>query len=367
MGELATPVPRPGILDISPYVGGRSKVPGGGGERVIKLASNESPLGPSPRAVAAYHEAAASLHRYPDGGATALREALGRRHDLDPGRIVCGAGSDELISLLVHAYAGPGDEVLHSEYGFLMYPIAARSAGALPVTAAEPELKTDVDGLLARATPRTRIIFLANPNNPTGSYLSTAELRRLRQGLPGDALLVIDAAYAEYVGAADYNPGAELVGDCDNVVMTRTFSKMYGLAAMRLGWAYCPPAVADVLNRVRGPFNVSGPTLAAGEAAVAATDHVEAARRHNERWLPRLSADLAGLGLTVYPSVANFVLVRFPPEAGRTADAANAFLLDRGIIPRTMGGYRLPDCLRISIGLDDEMPALVAALTDFMS
>ena len=367
MGEFAAPVPRPGILDISPYVGGRSKVPGDGGERVIKLASNESPLGPSPRAVAAYHEAGASLHRYPDGGATALREALGRRHDLDPGRIVCGAGSDELISLLVHAYAGPGDEVLHSEYGFLMYPIAARSAGALPVTAAEPELKTDVDGLLARATPRTRIVFLANPNNPTGSYLSAAELRRLRQGLPGDALLVIDAAYAEYVGAADYSPGTELVEDCDNVVMTRTFSKIYGLAAMRLGWAYCPPAVADVLNRVRGPFNVSGPTLAAGEAAVAATDHVEAARHHNERWLPRLSADLAGLGLTVYPSVANFVLVRFPPEAGRTADAANAFLLDRGIIPRTMGGYRLPDCLRITIGLDDEMPALVAALTDFMS
>ncbi len=367
MGNLAAPVPRPGILDITPYVGGLSTVSGARSERVIKLASNESPLGPSPRAIAAYHEAAAGLHRYPDGGATALREALGERNGLDPGGIVCGHGSGELLTLLARAYAGPGDEVLHSEHGFQLYPIATRSAGALPVAAAETDLKVDVDGLLARATPRTRIAFVANPNNPTGSYLSVAELRRLREGLPENVLLVIDAAYAEYVGAADYGAGAELVEECGNVVMTRTFSKIYGLAALRLGWAYCPPAVADVLHRVRGPFNVTAPALAAGEAALASTDHAETARRHNDRWLPRLSDELAGLGLTVYPSVANFVLVRFPPEAGRDADAANAFLMGRGIIPRTMGGYGLPECLRICIGLDDEMSAVVAALTEFMS
>ncbi len=366
MGKLAAPLHRPGILDITPYVGGRSTATGGRDQRVIKLSSNESPLGPSPEAVAAYHAAADHLHRYPDGGAGGLREALGRRHDLDPARIVCGNGSDDLIALLARAYAGPGDEVIYGEYGFLVYPIVAHSAGAQPVAAAEPDLRVDVDRVLACVTPRTRVVFLANPNNPTGSYLAAAELRRLREELPDYVLLVIDSAYAEYVGAADYEPGADLVADFDNVVMTRTFSKIYGLAALRLGWAYCPRAVADVLDRVRGPFNVTGPTLAAGEAALASTDHVAAARHHNDRWLPRLSAELADLGLTVLPSVANFVLVRFPPDAGRDADAANAFLMERSIIPRTMGAYKLPDCLRISVGLDDEMATLVAALSEFM-
>ncbi len=364
---MSGPAPRTGILDIAPYVGGRSSAPEARGRRVIKLSSNESPLGPSPKAVAAYREAAASLHRYPDGGAVALRSALGARHGLDPERIVCGNGSDELLTLLAHAYAGPGDEVLHSEYGFLMYPIAARSAGARPVAAPEPGLVADVDGLLACATPRTRVVFLANPNNPTGSYLPAGELRRLRERLPGDALLVIDAAYAEYVGADDYIPGAELVDEFGNVVVIRTFSKIYGLAALRLGWAYCAPDVADVLNRVRGPFNVTGPALAAGEAAVADGAHVAAARRHNDRWLPWLCAEIAKLGLTAHPTVANFVLVEFPPQAGRDADAANAFLMGRGIIPRTMSEYRLPGCLRFSVGLDDEMPAVAAALAEFMS
>jgi histidinol-phosphate aminotransferase len=335
-------------------------------DRVIRLASNESPHGPSPQAVAAYHEAASRLHRYPDGGAVSLREALGRRHGLDPARIVCGNGSDDLIALLARAYAGPGDEVIHSEYGFLVYPIAVRSAGARPVAAPEPEFRTDVDNVLACVSPRTRLVFLANPNNPTGSYLAVSELRRLRAGLPDDVLLVIDSAYAEYVGAPDYDSGSDLVAEFDNVVMTRTFSKIYGLAALRLGWAYCPPAVADVLDRVRGPFNVTGPTLAAGEAALASTDHVTAARRHNDVWLPQLTAKIAGLGLTVFPSVANFVLVRFPTDPGRNADAANAFLQERGIIARAMGAYKLPDCLRISVGLDDEMTAVIAALAEFM-
>ncbi len=367
MDSVTHPAPRPGILDIAPYVGGRSTPVGATGGRVIKLSSNESPLGPSPRAVAAYRDAAGRLHRYPDGGAAALRAALDNLHGIDADRIVCGAGSDELLNLLAHAYAGPGDEVLCGEYGFLVYPIAARSAGAVPVSAPEPELRADVDRFLARATARTRIVFLANPNNPTGSYISAAELRRLREGLAGDVLLVIDAAYAEYVGAVDYSPGFELVEAFDNVVVTRTFSKIYGLAALRLGWAFCPPAVADVLNRVRGPFNVTGPALAAGEAAVADEAHVAAARRHNDRWLPWLSAEIAKLGLTVYPSVANFVLVRFPPEAGRDADAANAFLMRRGIIPRTMHEYHLPDCLRISVGRDDEMTAVAEVLAEFMS
>ena len=363
---MSAPSPRPGILDISPYVGGRSTADAAPRGRVAKLASNESPLGPSPRAVAAYREAAGALHRYPDGGASALRAALGAKHRIDAGRIVCGNGSDELLSLLAHAYAGPGDEVLHSEYGFLVYPIAARSAGARPVMAPEPELVADVDALIARATERTRVVFLANPNNPTGSYLPAGEVRRLRDGLPEEALLVVDSAYAEYVGAADYSAGFELVEAYQNVVVTRTFSKIYGLAGLRLGWAYCPPAVADVLNRVRGPFNVTAPSLAAGEAALADAGHTQAGRRHNDEWLPWFTNELVKLGLTVYPSVANFVLVRFPAGPDSNAEAANAYLMRRGIIPRTLGAYHLPDCLRISVGLEKDMRAAVAVLAEFM-
>ncbi len=360
---MAGPTPRPGLLGITPYVGGKSTAPGG---RVIKLASNESPLGPSPRALAAYREAADTLFRYPDGGSTALRTALAAHHGIDAGRIVCGNGSDELLALLARGYAGPGDEVLHSEHGFLMYAISARAAGATPVGAPETALCADVDALLAAATPRTRIVFLANPNSPTGSYLPASELRRLRAGLADDVLLVIDAAYAEYVGADDYEAGMALVDAGDNVVMTRTFSKIYGLAALRLGWAYCPAGVADALNRIRGPFNVTAPALAAGEAALADREFTDRVRAHNDRWLPWLSQALTDLGLTVPPSVGNFVLVRFPGGNGRDAEAANAFLMARGIIPRTMAGYGLPDSLRVTVGLEDELRELVAALAEFM-
>jgi histidinol-phosphate aminotransferase len=354
---------RPGILDIAPYVGGESSLAGQG--RVIRLASNEGALGASPQAVEAYRQAAATLHRYPDGGATKLREAIGRRFGLDPAAIVCGAGSDELIGLLTRAYAGPGDEVLYSRHGFLMYAIAARSVGAVPVSAPETDLTADVDALLERVGPRTRIVFLANPNNPTGSYLPAAALRRLHEGLPPDVLLVIDAAYAEYVGRGDYEPGSALVAAHDNVVMTRTFSKIFGLAALRLGWAYCPPAVADVLNRLRGPFNVPAPAQAAGVAALADTGHVERARAHNDRWLPWFRDALADIGIASNPSVGNFVLVRFPAEPGADAASACAFLNARGIIPRRMGAYGLDDWLRITIGLEEEMRAVVDALTAF--
>ena len=363
---MTGPRPQPGILDISPYVGGRSTA-GEPGGRVIKLSSNESPFGPSPRAIEAYRAVADELHRYPDGGAHDLRAALAQRYGLDAQRIVCGNGSDELIAMLTRAYIGPGDEALYSEYGFLMYPIAVMSAGATPTAVPEQGLRADIDALLAHVTPRTRIVFLANPNNPTGSYVSAEELRRLRDGLPSEVLLVIDSAYAEYVGANDYSAGDELVEDGGNVVMTRTFSKIYGLAALRLGWAYCPTDVAGVLNRVRGPFNVTAPALAAGLAALADEAHVDAARRHNDQWLRWFTTEIEGLGLVVHPSVGNFVLVCFPPGMGRSAEAANDFLMARGIIPRQVAAYHLPNCLRITIGLEDEMPAVVAALTEFMN
>jgi histidinol-phosphate aminotransferase len=365
MTSATGPVPGPGILDIAPYVGGESKV--AGIQRPIRLASNESALGPSPKAVAAYRALAEDIHRYPDGSAAELREALGRYHGLDPERIVCGSGSDELIGLLLRAYAREGDEVLYSRHGFLMYPIGAKSVGATPVAAPERELTADVDGFLARVTERTRIVFVANPNNPTGTYLSADETARLHAGLPKHVVLAIDAAYAEFVNRNDYEPGIALVNRASNVVMLRTFSKIYALAGLRLGWAYCPPAIADVLNRIRGPFNVSAPALAAGVAAVEDVAALARARAHNDKWLPWLSERLQAIGLELTPSVGNFVLARFPDEPRHNADAAFAFLQSRGILTRQMGGYGLPKCLRITIGTGEEMDAVAAALAKFMA
>jgi histidinol-phosphate aminotransferase len=360
---MASPRPQPGILDIEAYVGGESKV--AGRKKPIKLASNEGALGPSPKALAAYRKAATQIHRYPDGQCSELRRALGKAHGLDPARIVCGAGSDELLGMLCRAYAGQGDDVLYSEHGFLMYPIAALGAGATPVFAKETDLTTDVDAMLAKVSRKTKIVFIANPNNPTGSYISADEMTRLQAGLPDSALLVIDAAYAEYVGRNDYTSGLEMVDKAENVVVTRTFSKLYALGGMRLGWAYCPPAVADVLNRLRNPFNVSSTAQAAGLAALADRKFAARVRANNDRWLPWTAEKLTRLGLEVMPSVGNFVLVRFPREKGKDAEAADLFLKSRGLIARRMAAYKLPDCLRVTIGKPAEMKAFVAAMTAF--
>ncbi len=358
------PIPRPGILDIDIYMPGESKLPGG--VEPIKLSSNETPLGPSPHAIAAYDQAVKDLARYPDGQATALRNAIARRYGLDAARIVCGSGSDELLSMLAHAYLGPGDEGIYTAHGFLVYRIAILTNGATPVVAAETDLKTDVDAILAVVTPRTKMVFLANPNNPTGTYIPIDEVRRLRVGLPGHVLLVLDGAYSEYVRRNDYEAGLELVATTDNTVMTRTFSKIHGLAALRIGWAYCPEAVAGVLNRIRGPFNLSSPSIAAGVAAIEDRAHEEAAIQHNERWLPWLSAEIETLGVHVTPSVANFVLMHFDRAVGRTAEGADTFLRSKGLILRRVASYGLPDALRLTIGTEAENRAFVAALADFM-
>ncbi|MEE8623617.1 MAG: histidinol-phosphate transaminase [Alphaproteobacteria bacterium] len=357
--------PRPGVLDIEPYVGGRSRLDDR--KRVIKLSANEGALGPSPRAVEAYKKAAAEMQRYPDGACAELRAAIGRRFGLEPERIVCGAGSDELLTLLARAYAGPGHEVLHTEHGFLMYPIIARSVGATPVAVPETGLKADLDQLCAKVTEKTRIVYLANPNNPTGSYLSADELERLRARLPDRVLLAIDAAYAEFVTRDDYAPGIDLVDGGDNVVMTRTFSKIFALAGLRLGWAYCPPGIAGVLNRLRMPFNVTAPAQAAGVAALEDVAFTDAARAHNEKWRDWLGDKLVEIGLRVYPSAVNFVLVRFPDEPARNARAAEQFLNAKGIIPRRLGRYGLNQCLRITVGLEHEMEAVADALAEFMA
>jgi len=360
---VTSPAPKPGIMDINPYVPGESELPSG--VKPIKLSSNETPLGPSKKAVEAYRACAAGLERYPDGAATALRKAIGQRYGLDPERIVCGAGSDELIGLLTQAYAGFGDEGIFTEHGFLMYRIALLARGAKPVVAPEKSLHADIDAILARVTPKTRIVYLANPNNPTGTYIPFEEVRRLRKGLPGHVVLALDAAYCEYVRRNDYETGLELVATTDNTVMLRTFSKIHGLAALRIGWAYCPAPIADVLNRIRGPFNLSVPSIAAGVAAIGDAAHVEAAVAHNDTWLARLTKGVEALGLKVTPSVANFVLIHFPKGA-KGASAADEHLKSRGIILRRVAGYGLPDALRMTLGTAEENEAVLAALREFM-
>jgi histidinol-phosphate aminotransferase len=354
------PTPRPGVLDITAYSPGKSAAPGD--VKIHKLSSNESPLGPSRMAVAAFTKASGQLERYPDGSASALREALGSRYGLKAERIVCGSGSDELLSLIGQAYLKDDDEAIYSAHGFLVYPIVIKANGATPVIVPEKDLTTDVDGMLARVNSRTKIVFLANPNNPTGTYLPFDEVRRLHAGLPASTLLVLDAAYAEYVRQNDYEAGVELVSTFSNAVMLRTFSKVYGLAGLRIGWAYCPPDVADALNRIRGAFNVNAPAIAAAQAALADAAHVERAVAHNDRWLPWLRAEIAKLGYSTTPSVGNFVLVHF---ARGEAPEADAFLSARGVILRRMEAYCLPDALRLTIGSEEANHAFIAALRAF--
>jgi histidinol-phosphate aminotransferase len=357
------PTPRASLLKIAPYVGGEARI--AGVANPIRLASNESALGPSAKAVAAYHAAAPDMFRYPDGHSRALRAALGRLHGIDPERIVCGLGSDDIIHLLAEAYAGEGDEIIYSRHGFSIYPIVALTVGATPVAVSETNLTFDVDATLARVTAKTKLVFIANPNNPTGTYIPREALRRLHAGLPRSVILVIDAAYAEFVTEADYDSGLDLATREPNVVMTRTFSKIYAMGGLRLGWGYAGAAIIDVLNRIRGPFNVNMAAQAAGVAALEDVEATARARAHNSLWRPWLARELAALGLDVPPTVANFLLVRFP-AAPKNADAAWDFLRDRGILVRKLGVYHLPDCLRITIGTEDEMRAVVAALGDFV-
>jgi histidinol-phosphate aminotransferase len=350
-------------MEIEAYVPGKAHA--GPGVKVHKLSANETPLGPSPAALEAYRSTTA-LEAYPDGSSTRLREAIGATFGLDPARIVCGTGSDELINLIAHAYAGPGDEVLVSQYGFLIYRIAALASGATPIVAPERDYHSDVDALLAAVTERTRIVFLANPNNPTGTYIPFDEVKRLQQGLPPNVLLALDAAYAEYVRRNDYEAGIELVATCSNVVMMRTFSKIHGLAALRVGWMYGPPEVIDAVNRIRGAFNVNAPAIAAATAAIKDGGHVEVAIAHNVRWLEWTTNELTALGLTVTPSVANFILVHFPQVPGRAAADADAFLSSRGLIVRRMDAYGISTALRISIGTEEANRLLVATLAEFL-
>ncbi len=361
---MVLPQPKAWARDIPAYEAGKSQIKGAA--RVIKLSSNEAALGPSPHALAAYGEAQRLLHRYPPGDSHDLRAAIAAQHGLDPARVICGAGSDELIALICRAYAGPGDEVIHTRHGFLIYSIYTRSVGATPVAVAETNLTTDVDAILMAVTEQTRIVFLANPNNPTGTYVPGTSLLRLRSNLREDILLVLDDAYAEFVDAPDYQSGLGLAGATPNTVALRTFSKIYGLAALRLGWGYGPQAIIDALERFRAPFNVSRPAQLAGVAAIRDQEHIANAKAHNAKWRKIAVQRLRGLGLKVGDSVANFVLPEFSPTPGRSAADADAFLQSHGIVARRVDVYALPNHLRITIGNDDEMTAMLDALTAFM-
>lgn len=359
---MTGPLPRPEILGISPYVGGESNLPGR--NRTIKLSSNEGAFGTPPGAQKAIAAVAEEGYRYPDGGADDLRRAIGARFKLDPARIVCGAGSDDLIYQLCLAYGGPGRDIIMSAHGFAIYEIAGTYAGSKVIKTPERNLTTDVDAMLAAVSPATRLVFLANPNNPTGSFLSQNEVTRLRAGLPPEVLLVLDSAYAEYVDRPDYDPVA-LVNAGDNIIMTRTFSKIFGLGGMRIGWAYAAPAIIDVLNRVRAPFNVTLASQAAAIAALSEPGWVEKGRAHNIEYRTILTRGLEQAGIKVWPSEGNFVLADFGTK--ERADAADEALRARGVIVRKVGAYALPHCLRITVGLADEVEQVIAGLRDFMT
>jgi histidinol-phosphate aminotransferase len=357
MSDTQRPTPQPGILDIAPYLPGKSGKPG---SKAIKLSANESPLGASPKALAAMIEAAAQLEIYPEGSSRVLREALGEVHGVDPARIVCGNGSDDLLHLLAQTYLGIGDEAVMNRYGFSVYPIITKATGAQIVMVDEADYRADVDGLLAAVTARTKVIWLANPNNPTGTYLPASEVARLHAGLRPDILLVIDCAYAEYVTAADYSVGLDLVAAHDNVVMVRTFSKM-GLAAARIGWMVGPDHVVDAINRIRGPFNVNLPAQMAGAAATRDLDFTAQLKAHNAKWRDWLTAELSGNRMRVVPSQANFIMVLFETPA----HAARAFevLVDAGYIVREIGpSYGIAQGLRISIGSEEAMRGVARVL-----
>ncbi|MDK4704377.1 histidinol-phosphate transaminase [Rhizobium sp. CNPSo 4062] len=362
--EMSKPVPRPGILDIAAYVPGKEHAPGVA--RVFKLSSNETPLGASPKAIEAFRSAAGNLERYPDGQAKELRQAIADVHGLNMANILCGAGSDELLGLLCHTYLGVGDEGIITEHGFLVYKIQIMAAGATPVTVKEKDCTVDVDAILAAVTEKTKMVFIANPANPTGTYVPVSEIRRLQASLPKHVILILDAAYAEYVRRNDYEAGLELVSANQNVVMTRTFSKVYGLAALRIGWMYAPVDIVDAINRVRAPFNLNGAAIAAGAAAIRDQAFTEKAVAHNTLWIEKMTAALEALGLRVTPSVANFVLIHFPDSDGKRASEADDFLTSRGYILRAVRAYGFPNSLRLSIGTEEANLGVIDALAEFM-
>ena len=363
-GAASHPEPKPGILDIVAYKPGKASAEGVANP--VKLSSNENILGSSPKAKAAYLDAAASLHIYPDARANRLRAAVAEHFRLEPERLVFGDGTDEVLHLLNQVFLEPGDNIVMGQYGFSAYEIGARACQAEVRIAPEPGYRISVEQMLKTVDDRTRLVFVTQPGNPTGAFLTRDELRALHAGLPPDVVLVVDGAYAEFATDPSFDDGLELARTSQNVVVTRTFSKVYGLAALRVGWAYCPTQIADAIDRIRAPFNTSTAAQAAAIAALGDDDFFQRSVAHVETWRPWLAQQLGGLGLEVLPSAANFVLVKFPPVPGKTAADGEALLARRGLLVRGVANYGLPDCLRITIGLEEHNRALVDALAELI-
>ena len=364
--EQIRPEPRAGIMDIATYISCKSAAPAGVA-KVHKLSSNENPLGASPHAIEVVQKLAHKMEYYPDGSSSRLRQAIAATHGLNPANILCSNGSDEVLSLLSQSYLSPGDEAVYTEHGFMVYKIYTQAAGAVPVVAREYAEKASVDSIIAAVTPKTKVVFLANPNNPTGTYLPFEEVRRLHAALPKNVLLVLDAAYAEYVYRNDYESGVELVAANENVVMTRTFSKIHGLGGMRIGWIYAPAHIIDVLERMRSPFNVNAAAIEAGVAAMEDHSHVERTVAHNAEWGEWLVAEFEKLGLRVTPSVGNFLLVHFLDDGKHSAVTADDYLTARGFILRRVTGYGFPNALRMTIGTEEANRGVIAVLTKFLN
>ena len=362
--QMTRPEAKPWIDAIDAYTPGKAK--GDDGRVLIKLSANENPLGCSPDATEAMAAAQSTLARYPDPACTALREALGAAYELESDRIVCGTGSDELLNLIAMGYAGAGDDIIYVRYGFSVYDIAARKCAANVVVAPDKDYGTDIDALLALVNPNTRLVFMANPNNPTGTYLSKSEIERLHGTLPADCIFVLDQAYGEYL--EDDGPAAfDLARKHGNVLITRTFSKIYGLAAERIGWAYGQPHLIATLNRIRAPFNVTAAGQAAGIAALADKMFVVNSRDHNAEWREWMAAEIASLsnfGLRAVPSWANFLMIIF--DGNCSAEIAYKGLMDAGFIVRWLPGQGLGNGLRITIGTEDENRGVMMALRSIL-
>jgi len=346
------------LLEIENYIPGKSKV---GDKKVIKLSSNENALGASPKALIAYIEHAKDVFRYADGSSTLLREKIAQKNNINANQIVCGAGSDEIIALLASSFASVGDEIIYSEYGFLMYPISAQRVGAKAIKVKEKNLKTDIDAIINAVNKKTKIIFIANPNNPTGSYLNKDEINKLVSNIPSNVLIVLDHAYQEFVTVDDFYDGIKIVNNHKNVVLTRTFSKIYGLASLRIGWSYSSQNIADILNKARGPFNVSGPAQVSALASLDDDNFYEASKNHNTKWLKTLNEELKLINkIKIYPSIANFILIDF--LSNENCENVNKKLLENSIIFREMKGYGLPSCLRATIGTAEENEIIIENL-----
>jgi len=358
------PIPKPGILDIHAYVPGKGKIDGVA--HPVKLSANENILGCSPKAQAAFTGAADRINIYPEGRSNILRAAVAERYRLEPERLTFGTGTDEIFQQICQVYLEPADNIVQGQYGFGAYAIAARACGGEVRFAPEPDYRIDVDEVIRCVDERTRIVFIANPANPTGTWLTTDEVERLHAGLPPSVMLVLDGAYAEFNTDPRFSDGLDLARHASNVIVTHTFSKIHGLAALRVGWAYCPPETADAIDRIRLPFNTS---IAAQEAALAALGDTEFQAQSLalvEQWRPWLVQQLGGLGLEVLPSAANFLLMRLPTTPGKTAADAEAFLASRGYLTRGVSSYGLPEHLRFNIGLEEHNRAVVDLLAEFL-